>query len=126
MELTYRRGADAFVAVGAYRRLEARLREHTAELAEVPVVSLACHDPLSRMLPFSVYDQRIFPSGARSVAGALLQAGFSRVRAVSQLWSPKFRPSQARLDGRPVQMLLVSTMSIHRDRAFDAIRDAWS
>jgi radical SAM superfamily enzyme YgiQ (UPF0313 family) len=126
MELTYRRGPDAFVPCGAYRRLEVELREHAAALAEVPAVVLSCLDPRTRMLPFVLYDRMIFPAGARAVAGALLQAGFSRTRAVFQLWNPNFRPGQARIDGRPVQMLLVSSMQIHGDAASAAIRDAWT
>ncbi len=125
MELTYRKGADVFVPPGAYRQLEADLRLHADELSEVPAVVLACCDPRTRMLPFVLYDKMIFPAGARAVAGALLQAGFRRTRAVFQLWNPHFRPSRATIDDRPVQLLLVSGMLIHADAACAAIRDAW-
>ena len=64
-------------------------------------------------------------AGARSVAGALYQAGFTNTRAVFQLWTPNFRPSQARLGGKPLEMFLVSTMQMHTQTAYDAIRDAW-
>ncbi len=124
MELTVRKGADVFVPPGAYRELEARLRQRTAELAEVPAVVLACFDRSTRLLPFVLYDTRIFPAGARTIAGALHQAGFTRTRAVFQLWNPRFRPSRARLDGRPVQMLLVSSMEMHARRAYEVIREA--
>jgi radical SAM superfamily enzyme YgiQ (UPF0313 family) len=124
MELTVRKGSDVFVPTGAYRELEARLRQQTADLAGIPAVVLACFDRATRMLPFVLYDSRIFPSGARTIAGALYQAGFTRTRAVFQLWNPHFRPSRARLDGRPVQMLLISTMEMHARRAYDAIREA--
>src|SRR5262249_56908230 len=89
MELAYRKGSDAFVPAGAYRRLEASLRERAADLAEVPAVVLSCFDPSTRMLPFLLYDRRIFPAGGRAVAGALAQAGFARTRAVFQLWNPR-------------------------------------
>jgi radical SAM superfamily enzyme YgiQ (UPF0313 family) len=126
MELTYRKGADAFVPAGAYRRLEARLRERAGDLADVPAVVLYAFDRRTRMLPFILYDKRIFPAGPRAVAGALHTAGFRRVRAVFQLWNPNFRPSQARIDGRPVQLLLVSTMQIHAPAAYQAVADAWA
>lgn len=126
MELAYRKGTDAFVPAGAYRRLEAGLRDHAADLAEVPAVVVSCNDPSTRMLPFVLYDKMIFPCGARAVAGALHQAGFARTRAVFQLWNPNFRPSQARIDGRSIQLLLLSTMQIHTARAHTAIRDAWT
>ncbi len=125
MELNSRKGADAFVPAGSYRRLEADLAARK-EMADIPAVVLACFDPRTRMLPFILYDKMIFPAGGRAVAGALVQAGFQRTRAVFQLWNPNFRPSQARYDGRPIQLLLVSAMQIHGEAAYAAIRDAWT
>lgn len=124
MELTIRKGSDAFVPPGAYRELEARLRSRTQELAEIPAVVLSCFDRSTRLLPFVLYDTLIFPAGARVIAGALYQAGFTRTRAVFQLWNRAFRPSSARFDGRPIQMLLVSSMEMHAGQAYEAIRDA--
>src|SRR5262249_56597009 len=46
-------------------------------------------------------------------------------RAVFQLWNPRFRPSRARLDGRPPQLLLVSAMQMHSAQAYRAVADAW-
>lgn len=124
MELTIRKSSDAFVPPGAYRELEARLRSRSGELAEVPAVVLSCFDRGTRLLPFVLYDRLIFPAGARVIAGALYQAGFTRTRAVFQLWNPAFRPSRARLDGRPIQLLLISSMEMHAGQAYEAIRDA--
>src|SRR5262245_13203736 len=126
MELAYRKGSDAFVPAGAYRRLETNLRRHAEELSEIPAVVLACLDVTTRMLPFAMYDRMIFPAGARCVAGALAQAGFRRTRAVFGLWNPRFRPSQARIDGRPIQILLVSGMALNSAPMYQAVRDAWS
>ena len=61
MELTSRKGADAFVPAGAYRRLESRLRERAADLAEIPAVVFGAFDRTTRMLPFILYDHNIFP-----------------------------------------------------------------
>ena len=77
-----------------------------AELAEVPAVVLSCFDRSTRLLPFVLYDSHIFPSGARTIAAALYQAGLTRTRAVFQLWNPHFRPSHVVLD--PDGNLLVS------------------
>src|SRR5207253_299464 len=46
-------------------------------------------------------------------------------RTVFQLWNPNFRPSRARLGGRPPQLLLVSAMQMHSAQAYTAVRDAW-
>jgi radical SAM superfamily enzyme YgiQ (UPF0313 family) len=125
MELLYRKGQDAFVAPGSYRRLETRLREKAATLCEIPAVVLNCFDPSTRLMPFVLYDKRLFPAGTRTVAGALVQAGFNRTRAVFQLWNQNFRPSRARIDARPPQLLLISSMQMHSRQAYKALRDAW-
>src|SRR5262249_19061385 len=109
------------VATGVW---EVGLRSRRSELAAPPAVVLSCFDRTTRLLPFVFYDSRIFPAGARVIAGALYQAGFLRTRAVFQLWNPAFRPSCAQLDGRSIQMLLVSSMEMHAGQAYKAIRDA--
>jgi hypothetical protein len=124
MELTVRKGADAYVPAGSFRQLTAELRRH-ADLAEVPAVVVSCCDRRTRMLPFILYDRFIFPAGARAVAGTLHQAGFARTRAVFQLWNPHFRPSAAKFDGRPPQLLLLSSLAINSREAFALIEDAW-
>ena len=126
MELTSRKGADAFVPAGAYRRLESRLRDRAADLAEIPAVVFGTFDRTTRMLPFILYDRKIFPAGPRTVAGALTRAGFARTRAMFQLWNPNVRPGLAHVDGKPVQMLLVSSMQMHAAKAYEAVADAWS
>jgi radical SAM superfamily enzyme YgiQ (UPF0313 family) len=126
MELTLRKGPDVFVPPGAYRRLEANLARQRHELADVPVAVLSCFDPRTRLLPFVLYDKLIFPCGARTIAGAMHQAGFTQTRAVFQLWNRNFRPSRARLSGKPLQILLVSSMQLHSAKAAEAIGEAWS
>ena len=126
MELTIRKGNDVFVPAGGYRQLESKLAGQRTELAELPAVVLSCFDVSTRRLPFVFYDKHIFPAGARAIAGAVHQAGFTRTRAVFHLWNKNFRPSHAQIDGRPIQMLLVSSMQMHSGRAFSAIRDAWT
>lgn len=125
MELAVRRASDRFVEPGAYHALEASLRRRAAELEQVPTVVLAAFDRRTRLLPFVLYDSRMFPSGAIAVAGVLHRSGFKRTRAVFQLWNPNFRASHARIDGRPLGMLMVSSMQIHSRSAYAAIREAW-
>jgi radical SAM superfamily enzyme YgiQ (UPF0313 family) len=126
MELTVRKGNDRFVPAGAYRTLEARLRLRAPEWADAPAVVVACFDPKTRVLPFVLYDRWFFPIGSRAIAAALHNVGFSRTRVVYELWNPNFRPSQARLDGHPIQLLMLSSMQLHCQRAYRAIRDAWT
>ena len=126
MELNVRKGDNRFVPPGAYRELEARLGRRSRGVAEIPAVVVSCFDRSTRMLPFVLYDNFMFPAGARTIAGALYQAGFVRTRAVFELWNPNFRPSQARFDAKAPELLLLSTMQIHAERAYDAIRDAWT
>jgi radical SAM superfamily enzyme YgiQ (UPF0313 family) len=125
MELTVRKGADTFLPEGAFRRLTEGLRRHAPALGDIPAVVISCCDARTRMLPFVIYDRYIFPAGPRIIAAALHDAGFARTRAVFQLWNPNVRPSQARLDGRPPQLLLVSSLAIHSRTACRVIGDAW-
>ncbi len=55
----------------------------------------------------------------------LHNAGLTRTRVVFQLWNPGFRPSSAQIGGRGIELLLVSSMQIHAEAAYQAIRDAW-
>lgn len=125
MELNSRKGRDAFVPTGAYRELERRLRSRQEILEHIPTVVLNCFDRGTRLMPFVLYDRMMFPAGARVIAGALRQAGFAQTRAVFQLWNPNFRASEARLNGRPPQILLLSSMQLHSAQALAAIQDAW-
>jgi radical SAM superfamily enzyme YgiQ (UPF0313 family) len=126
MELAVRKDSDRFVAPGAYRALQARLRSRARVVAEIATVVLSAFDRSTRLLPFVLYDAYMFPAGASSIANALKQGGFTSTRAVFQLWNPHFEASRARMDGRGLEMLLVSSMQIHSQRAYDAIRDAWT
>lgn len=126
MELNVRKGLDRFVAPGEYKTLEGRLARRSRDLDAVSAVVLSVFDRRTRMLPFLFYDSWMFPAAARVIAGALHQAGVHRTRAVFELWNPSFRPSSARIDGKPPAMLLVSSLQIHAERAYAAIRDAWS
>jgi len=123
MELAVRTGPDRFVPGGAYRALTAQLRAHD-DLDEIPAVVLSAFDRSTRLLPFVFYDSHMFPAGAAAIAAALYDAGFERTRAVFQLWNPNFDPAHAHLDGRPLQMLLISSMQIHSAAAYAAIHAA--
>jgi radical SAM superfamily enzyme YgiQ (UPF0313 family) len=122
----FRRGLDRFVPPGGYRALADRLRQQSHQWREVRAAVLYCFDFSTRIMPFWLYDSWMFPAGARAIAGALHDIGFERTRAVFQLWNRRFRPSAAQLDGRPLDMLLLSTMQIHAAQASRAIRDAWT
>src|SRR5262245_46508385 len=124
MELTSRKGEDIYVPAGAFRQLRKRLRQ-SDRLGDVAAVVFACWDPRIRKLPFVIYDRYIFPAGPRSIAGTLHDAGVTNTRCVYQLWNPRFRPSQARLDGRIPDMLLLSAMGHSSSQAYAMIADAW-
>ena len=126
MELNVRKGPDRFVPAGAYRALEERLAKRSRGLASPSALVLSVFDRRTRMLPFLFYDSWMFPAGARVITGALDRAGFDRTRAVFELWNPRFRPSAARIDGKPPEILLISGMQIHSERAYAAIADACS
>jgi hypothetical protein len=90
----------------------------------IPTLVVYAFDKRTRLLPYFFSCQRTAPAGARAVGTALADSGLTRTRIVLQQWSPNVRPSRARLDGEPIEMLLVSTMQIHAQKAYALIADA--
>jgi radical SAM superfamily enzyme YgiQ (UPF0313 family) len=66
------------------------------------------------------------PCSVRTLADCLYAAGFRNIRVVLQQWTPNFKPSEARLNGRPLDILMVSAMQVHAEPAYDMVRDALS
>ncbi|MGE3804227.1 MAG: radical SAM protein [Gemmataceae bacterium] len=124
MELPSRPKDDRYTRPGEYTELETQLLRHKAN-AQIPVVVAYAFDHRTRLGPFLYADMRLLTAGPRAVAGALHQAGFTRLRIVQRQWNPNFRPSQARLDGDPIRMLFVSSMQIHSASAYEMIEDAY-
>jgi radical SAM superfamily enzyme YgiQ (UPF0313 family) len=124
MELPSRPKNDRYTRSGEYRELECRLRANR-ETARIPVLVCYAFDFRTRLGPFLFADMNLLTAGPRAVAAALYQAGFTRLRTVMRQWNPRLRPSQARLDGEPPQMLFVSSMQIHSASAYEMIADAY-
>jgi len=124
MELPQRSREDVFLPAGSYRSWEQSLRSHT-RLAEVRCLVVSAFDRSTRMHPFIYYDWYLVPCGPRSIAGAMRQAGLSKTRFVFQLWNPNIRPSQAQIEGAPLDMLLISSLQIHSASSYWLIEDAW-
>ena len=123
MELRRRQAGDERLPSGAYSALRKRLRR-LAPGQGLRSVVVHAFDWRTRMLPFHYSSLRIAPAGVRAVGAALADAGFDQTRIVLQQWNRRFRPSQARLNGRLPDLLLVSSMQIHAEAAESLIRDA--
>src|SRR5262249_48088207 len=123
MELLSRPKNDRYTRPGEYNELERRLRSNP-ECAHIPVLVCYSFDMRTRVGPFLFADMRLLTAGPRAIASALHSAGFPRIRIVQRQWTRRFRVSQARLDGRPPQMLFVSSMQIHSACAYEMIIDA--
>lgn len=123
MELPSRPQSDRFVPAGELARLVAGLRAEPAG-REIATLIVGAFDHRTRMLPFILWDRQIVPAGIRAVSAALAASGFTRQRVVNQAWTPQVRPSTARIDGAPPELLLVSAMQIHSAAADHLIRDA--
>src|SRR5260221_3354951 len=123
MELPSRPKNDRYPRPGQYRELESRLAGHV-DNADVPCLVAYAFDMRTRLGPFLFADQGA-GDGPRAIASALVGAGFSNTRIVQTQWNTKFRPSQARLEGRLPQMLFVSSMQIHSAKAYELIADAY-
>lgn len=124
MELPTRLQADRFTTPGRYRELETQIRNHVRE-SDIPILFIYAFDPRTRLGPFVFVDRALIPGAPRAVGSALYAAGLRNVRLVMQQWNPNIRPSAARLDGKPPEILMVSAMQIHSAPAYRLIRDAW-
>jgi radical SAM superfamily enzyme YgiQ (UPF0313 family) len=124
MELPSRARNDRYTPPGRYRELEQRLRANPAT-AEIPVLVCYAFDYRTRLGPFLFADVRLLTAGPRAIGAALHEAGFRQTRIAMRQWTPNLRPSEARLDGRPPHLLLVSSMQIHSASAYEMIADAY-
>ena len=123
MELPKRPLGDEFTRPGAYRELTQRLAANP-KMGELSALIMYAFDRRTRLLPFYFADHRILPASVRAVADSLHHAGLTNSRIVFQLWSPNVLPSRALLDGRPPDILLISSMQIHAIEAYKLIADA--
>jgi len=91
---------------------------------DIPSVIAYAFDFRTRLLPYIFADRRMVPAGVRVIGSTLYDSGLRNTRIVLQQWTPNFRPSQARLDGRLPEMLLIGSMQIHAEPAYNLIADA--
>ncbi|MCH7993916.1 MAG: B12-binding domain-containing radical SAM protein [Planctomycetes bacterium] len=125
MELPSRQKGDVYTKAGEYPALRQRIRSAAVGLS-IPTVVVYAFDKRTRLLPFYFSSHRMAPAGPRAVGAALHESGLTNTRIVLQQWNPNFRPSRASLDGEPIEMLLVSSMQIHAERAYRLVADACS
>lgn len=123
MELPRRAPQDVYLPDGAFQGALASLRRRR-RTQDLRVGIVYAFDFRTRMLPYWYADKRMAPCSVRTLGDALHAAGFEHVRIVLQQWTPNFRPSHALLNGRPLDVLLVSAMQVHAEPAYDLIRDA--
>lgn len=124
MELPRRAEGDHLTPPGRYHQLESQIRRRLRG-HDIATLFIYAFDFRTRLGPFVFLDKPLIPGAPSAMAAALYAAGFTNVRVVLQPWSPNVRPSLARIDGRPPEMLFVSSMKIHSASAYRLIRDAW-
>ncbi|MBI3408447.1 MAG: radical SAM protein [Planctomycetes bacterium] len=123
MELPSRPKHDRYTKAGRYNQLEKQLRNRPAT-SEISTIVAYSFDHRTRLGPFLYADMSLLTAGPRAVAASLINAGFEKTRIVLRQWNPEFRVSEARIDGVPPHLLLVSSMQIHSASAYEMIVDA--
>jgi radical SAM superfamily enzyme YgiQ (UPF0313 family) len=123
MELPRRSPGDVYLPEGEFGRRVAALRK-LGNGPDLAIGIMYAFDFRTRMLPFWYADKRMAPCSVRLLADVLYAAGFTNQRIVLQQWSPNVLPSRMRLQGRPLDILMVSAMQVHAERACALIRDA--
>ncbi|MCE5276842.1 MAG: radical SAM protein [Planctomycetaceae bacterium] len=123
MELPRRDDDDRLLPAGEATDIRRRLRVKAAS-HDLASVALCAFDHRTRMLPFIYADLRMAPAGIRAIGSALADSGFEKTRLVLQQWNPNVHAGRVRLDGRLPDMLLISSMGLHIDRARRMLRQA--
>jgi len=124
MELPSRPAGDRLLRAGEMTDIRRRLRR-VVPRHDLTAVVVCAYDHRMRMLPFLYADAWMAPAGPRAVGAALVDSGLARTRVVLQQWNRRARPSAMRLDGRPPDLLLISSLEVHADAAQAMLRDAW-
>ncbi len=123
VELPRRAAGDVYLPDGTFQETMRGLRRH-ADAHDWRIGIVYAFDFRTRMLPYWYADKRMAPCSVRTLADVLNASGFRHVRVILQQWTPNFRPSSAELDGRPLDVLLVSAMQVHAEPSYDLIREA--
>jgi radical SAM superfamily enzyme YgiQ (UPF0313 family) len=123
VELPRRKPNDVYLPDGEFTAILKRLRKRT-EAHDLRICIPYAFDFRTRMLPYWYADKRMAPCSVRTLADCLDAAGFRNVRVVLQQWTPNFTPSRALINGRPLDILMVSAMQVHAEPAYDMVRDA--
>jgi radical SAM superfamily enzyme YgiQ (UPF0313 family) len=114
---------DWFLAPGFHRELERKLAGRP-ECEDVATGVFCGFDYRTRLGPFLYVDLELPPAGVLTVGASLVASGFKRTRVVLQQWSPNIRPSQSVIDGRKLEMVLVSGMQMHSAPMYELMADA--
>lgn len=125
MELPKRAKGDQYLQPGQYSRMQSQLHRRAAQ-QNTPVLFINAFDYRTRVGPCLFIDKMLVPGAPLAVGAALHAAGFDNLRLVLQQWTPRIRPSLARLDGRIPEILLITSMHPHSAAVYDLIRDAWT
>ncbi len=123
LDLPRRNPNDVFLPDGSFNAAIADLRERT-DAHDLAIGIVYAFDPRTHMLPYWYADRRMAPCSVRLLGDVLHAAGFRNLRIVLQQWTPNFRPSRATINGRPLDILLVSAMQVHAEPSYALIRDA--
>ncbi len=111
-----------FLAPGFHRDLERKLSQRP-ECEDVATGVFCAFDFRTRLGPFLYVDLRLPPAGVITLGTSLVACGFKRTRVVLQQWSRYVRPSQSLIDGRKLEMVLVSGMQMHSGPMYDLVAD---
>ncbi len=114
-----------FLPPGFHRQLEQKLAQRP-ECEEIATGIFYAFDFRTRLGPFLYVDLRLPPAGVLTLGASFVACGFKRTRVVMQQWARNVRPSQSRIDGRKLEMALISGMQMHSGPMYDLIADCQS
>ena len=113
---------DLFLAAGFHSELERKLAQRP-ECAEIATGVFYAFDFRTRLGPFVYVDTRLPPAGVLTLGSSLIASGFRRTRVVLQQWARYVQPSRSSIDGRNLEMVLVSGMQMHSQPMYGLMAD---
>ena len=113
---------DWFLAPGFHRDLERKLSQRP-ECEDIATGVFNAFDYRTRLGPFLYVDRKLPPAGVITLGASLVASGFKRTRVVLQQWARNVRPSQSMIDGRKLEMMLVSGLQMHSSPMYTLMAD---
>ena len=118
-----REKGDSVLPKGTYRSLEQRLQARD-DHRDVATLFAWAFDPRTDIGPYIGLAKTMGSATVLQSAASFKNAGFDNTRIVLRQHNPKLKVSRSKLQGKPIEQLMISAMGIHVKDMWTMIEDA--